>query len=163
MALAALRAGKEQAERAATEAQRQLLEATAANAVADQAMKGERERLTFISDSARRNAEQAVVELRQQALKEQAARVAAEQQTKTAQEELARERKSKQEAWNVVAQLKKRLAVAQGNAQPVKAKAPLAKTRQAPKAAAKRPQVEEKKTASTAGEWGIFDGPPFQP
>ena len=64
---------------------------------------------------------QAVAELRQRALREQAARVAAEQETKSAQEELARERKSKQEAWNVVAQLKKRLTIAQGN--PAKAKA----------------------------------------
>ena len=161
MALAALRAAKEQSEKAATQAQTHLLESTAAHVVAAQAMKGERERLAFISDNARKDAEQAVVELRQQALNEQAARVAAEQDTKTAQEELARERKSKQEAWNVVAQLKKRLA--QGNAQPVKAKATSVKTNQAAKSAAKRPRVEEKRTASTAGEWGVVDGPPFQP
>ena len=161
MALAAMRAAKDQAERAATEAQRHLLESTAANAVAEQAMKGERERLTFISDNARRDAEQAVAELRQQTLKEQAARVAAEQETKTAQEELARERKSKQEAWNVVAQLKKRLAMAQGN--PVKAKATPTKAPQATKSVAARPKVDKQKTASTAGEWDISAGPPFQP
>ena len=156
-AIAAMRAAKNQAERAATEAQRRLLESAAAS---EQAMKGERERLTFIGENAKRNAEQAVAELRQQALKEQAARVAAEQETKTAQEELARERKSKQEAWNVVAQLKKRLAMAQGN--PAKARATPTKV-PATKSIAARPKVVKQKTASTSGAWDISAGPPFQP
>ncbi len=128
-------------------------------------MKGERQRLSFISDNARRDAEQAVAELRQQALKEQAARVAAEAETKIAQEELARERKSKQEAWNVVAQLKKRLAMAQGNrvkAKATAAKAPAAKA-PATKSVAAPTKVVKEQTASTSGEWDISAGPPFQP
>ena len=161
MALATVRAAKDKAERAAAEAQTRVLETATTQATAAQAMKEERERLTFISDKARRNAEQAVAELRQQAVKEQAARVAAEQATKVAQAELARERKSKQEAWNVVAQLKKQLTMAQRN--PGKAKAASTKTTQATKSVAARSKVVKQRTASTSGAWDVSAGPPFQP
>ncbi len=84
-ALAAERAAKAEALRAAEEVRKQLAEAQKAKAAAEQAAAEARNRLTFVSVSAKEGSEQALTDMRRQLTNETAARQAAEQATRAGQ------------------------------------------------------------------------------
>lgn len=163
-ALAVERSAKEQAERSAAKAHAQLSDAKTATAAAEKAALDARNRLTFVAQSAKEGAEQAIVEIRKQVINEQAARAAAERAAGEARDELARERSSKQAAWRTVEQLKKRLAMVEGNPQPAeKASAGNAVPAVKKAKAVVVPKTTVQPSSPTMGgdDWSLYRGPSF--
>ena len=153
----------EAAQAAAAAARKELERAKLAQASAEQEAKETRARLTFISHSAKESSEQAIADVRKQLLDETAAREAAQREAKDARDDLARERRLKQAAWQTVEQLKRRLAAAgvKGTSGQSPKKAVAAK-RKAKATAQAKPTAASTAPPKTAEKgWSLYGGPVF--
>lgn len=133
--------------------QAKLEQVEAARKAAERAAKEAEARVAFVSERAKKSTEEALANIRKELEGEQAARVAAEAAAKEAQEELARERSSKQAAWRTVYELKRRLAKAQG--------VPISGATVSSGSAPKKKYKAAPKSEPGVGQWNLYSGPVF--